>query len=102
VSGAVTTSSGPLGGACVTAVPAKPAVPAAKAVLAVTASNGTYKIRGMVPGSYAVQFSSGCGATGYATQWWKDVPSRAGATVITIAPRADTGGIDAILATNPA
>jgi hypothetical protein len=98
VSGAVNTSSGPLPGACVTAVPTAAAVPASRAVLAVTGSDGSYRIGGLVPGSYTVQFSSGCGAIGYATRWWNDASSQAGATAITVAPGADTGGISTVLA----
>ena len=39
-------------------------------------------IGGVAPGRYRVEFASGCGATGYATQWWQDANS-----VATVIPR---------------
>ncbi|MGA9077488.1 MAG: carboxypeptidase regulatory-like domain-containing protein [Acidimicrobiales bacterium] len=41
----------------------------------VSATDGTYKITGVIPGSYDVEFSSGCGGSGdYANQWWDEEP----------------------------
>jgi hypothetical protein len=44
-----------------------------------------------------VEFSSGCGATGFAAQWWDGKSSAGSATVITIKAGAVTTGIDAAL-----
>ncbi len=105
VSGTVTNAgSAPVAGICVTAIPVRAAVPAHRAVpairpvLAVTSAAGTYSIGGVVPGRYRVEFASGCGGTGYATQWWQDANSMATATIVTVAPGATTTGISATLA----
>ncbi len=100
IAGTVTASgpsATPLAGACVTAIP----LPAGSAqpVLAVSRSTG-YTLSGLVPGRYKVQFSGGCGAAGYATQWWKDRASRKTATVITVGAGQDVSGISAALSKN--
>ena len=96
ISGTVTAASGgrPLTGICVRAIPQT----AGRGASFTVASGGRYSLTGLAPGRYRVRFSSGCGASGYATQWWKDAGSAARATVVTI--RADTvsAGIDAALA----
>ena len=84
----------PLRGACVTAVP----LPAGSAlpVVAVTKSGG-YALADLPPGRYKVRFSSGCGAVGYATQWWKQKTSQKTATVVTIGSGQDRSGVSATL-----
>jgi hypothetical protein len=71
----------PLSGACVTAVP----LPSGTAlpVVAVTKASG-YTLADLLPGRYKVRFSSGCGAAGYATQWWRHKTSQKTATVIQV------------------
>ena len=73
--------SAPLSGVCVTAFP----VPGngSSAVVAVSRATGDYTLADLLPGQYKVRFSAGCGATGYAAQWWNDVSSEAVATVVT-------------------
>lgn len=94
ISGRVTgPSSTALTGACVTAVSL---AAGARAVTAVTEKGG-YALVDMPPGRYRVRFSSGCGSTGLATQWWRDAPTKAEATVITVKAGTDTGGISAAL-----
>jgi serine protease len=45
---------------------------------ATTASNGYYQISGLLPGSYNVEFSTGCGNLGdYATQYADEAPVKA-------------------------
>jgi hypothetical protein len=44
-----------------------------------------------------VEFSSGCGASGYVTQWWKNASSRAKAALITVAVNKVASGINATL-----
>jgi hypothetical protein len=84
----------PLAGACVTAVP----LPAGSAlpVIAVTRPSG-YTLADLTPGRYKVQFSSGCGAAGYATQWWRHKTSQKTATVIRVGFGQDLPGISATL-----
>jgi len=93
ISGTVTASgSGPLGGVCVAATETGYGnVP----VYTVTAANGTYSVIDLPPANYRVQFSSGCGAAGYKTQWWKDKPTRTLATIITVTAATATTGIGA-------
>jgi hypothetical protein len=92
VTGSVTGPGGaPLTGVCVTALGT-----GAAPVIAVTAGGG-YTLGDLTPGRYRVEFSSGCGAVGYATQWWKNAGSAAAATVITVAADATVSGISAAL-----
>ena len=95
ITGAV---SGPsdsrISGACVTAVP----LPAAGSPRIVAVSRpGGYALADLLPGRYKVEFSSGCGATGYASQWWKDASSQAVAKIITVVAGEDASGISATL-----
>jgi len=84
----------PLSGACVTAFPvsANGSLP----VVAVTTATG-YTLGDILPGQYKVRFSSGCGATGYATQWYQGVASETAATVITVVANQATPSISATL-----
>jgi uncharacterized protein YegP (UPF0339 family) len=86
-------SSAAVTGECVTAEPVAAGQPSVVAV----SRTGKYSIMDLQPGQYRVEFSSGCGATGFATQWWKDASSRAAATVITVPVNAVASGIDATL-----
>jgi hypothetical protein len=94
ITGSVTGSGGvPLSGVCVSAVRlGRGAAP----VIAVTA-RGRYTLGDLTPGRYRVEFSSGCGAAGYVTQWWKNASSAAAATIITVAADARVTGISAAL-----
>jgi hypothetical protein len=82
----------PLPGVCVTARP----LSGARSVVAVSQANG-YELTGLVPGRYLVEFQSGCGTSGYRTQWWQDAGTRAAATVAPVAPGATSAGINASL-----
>jgi hypothetical protein len=96
LSGQVTAaaSGAPLTGVCVRALPRA----AGRPVSFTVSSSGRYSLIGLSPGRYAVQFSAGCGASGYATQWWHHAPSATGATVIIVRADAVRAGIDAQLA----
>ena len=99
ITGTVSTSGGPLSGACVTAIPLSGGSQSASGslpVIAVTGPSG-YTLAQLVPGRYKVKFSSGCGAAGYATQWWHSKTSQKTATVITVSPGTDSSGISAML-----
>lgn len=93
-----------------TALPAaaRPAAPAHRAHVAahvspggisgqLTGPGGSYSITGLAPGSYTVQFSSGCGTTGLATQWWNGATSATGATPVAVKAGAIATGIDAAM-----
>jgi Carboxypeptidase regulatory-like domain len=96
------TVSGPsataLSGICVTAVPVSgyALTDGVLPVVAVTSAGG-YTLEDLLPGQYKVEFSSGCGATGYATQWWQDASSEATATSVTVNAGEDVPGISATL-----
>ena len=47
------------------------------------------------PGQYAVEFTSGCGAASYRTQWFDGAASRSGATPVTVKVGSVTTAIDA-------
>ncbi len=87
-------SDTPLSGACVAAVP-QPGDGSPR-IVAVSGPGG-YTLADLPPGRYKVEFSSGCGATGYASQWWKAAASQAAATVVTIGFGQDVSGISATL-----
>jgi hypothetical protein len=89
------TGPGPtaLTGVCVAAEPVSARQPA---VVAVT-RGGKYSIMSLQPGRYRVEFSSGCGASGLKTQWWKNASSKSAATIITVPIGAVTSGINATL-----
>jgi len=81
-----------LSGACVTAFPVNGSQP----VVAVSGPGG-YALSDMLPGQYKVRFSAGCGATGYATQWYQAVASRKAAMTITIVAGETASDISATL-----
>jgi hypothetical protein len=92
------TVSGPSGsaisGACAIAWP----IPGAGTPPVVAVSRpGGYALADLLPGRYKVEFSSGCGAVGYASQWWKGASSKATAKAITVVAGKDVSGISARL-----
>jgi phage gp45-like len=103
VTGTVTDrASAPVGGECVTAYPVGSAPDPLygfrpEPEVAVTSADGRYTLSDVLPGRYQIQFASGCGASGYASQWWKDARTKAAATAITVAAGAVISGISATL-----
>jgi Carboxypeptidase regulatory-like domain len=96
ISGAVTgPGSAPLTGICVRAVP----VSRGASTLYATSSQGTYTLADLPPGQYRVEFRSGCGLTGFKTQWWDDSRSMAKATVIKVGTGADVTNVSAVMKT---
>jgi Carboxypeptidase regulatory-like domain len=81
-------------GGCVTAYPAGSG---AYPILAVSRRGGEYALIDLPPGRYRIEFSSGCGATGYRSQWWQDARSAGAATVIQVAAGQVVVGIGATL-----
>jgi hypothetical protein len=99
ITGTVTGSSAAaLAGVCVTAVPTAgyALTDGVLPVVAVTKAGG-YALADLLPGRYKVEFSSGCGATGYAAQWWRHATSEAAAKAITVGADQDVSGISATL-----
>jgi len=95
ITGTVRASGGAaLGGVCVAATATGLGT---APIYTSTAANGTYSIVDLQPGHYKVQFSSGCGAAGYKTQWWNNKPTRTAANVITVTAATTTTGIGATL-----
>jgi len=77
----------PLAGICATLYPqAGDTIP----IVAITTADGNYSVPAAVPGRYKIEFSAGCGASGYATAWY---PSP-----VTVRSGAATTGIDAAMA----
>jgi hypothetical protein len=89
-------ASAPLTGICLKATPVGALARAGKPVYAVSQS-GRYALSGLPPGQYLVSFTPGCGASGYADQWWQNATSRATATAVTVSPGLVTKGIDAAM-----
>ena len=87
-------SSKALSGVCVTAMP----LAAGSLPIVAISKQGGFSLAGLLPGRYKAEFSSGCGVTGYVTQWWKDVSSRQAETVINVPAAHVVTGIDATMA----
>ncbi len=95
ISGNVTgAGNSPLSGACVAAYATGQGM---SPVYTVTAANGSYSIAYLTPGSYKVEFTAGCGATGYRAQWWHNAASVGKAKTVTVASGATTPGVDAAM-----
>jgi hypothetical protein len=90
ITGRVTNAGGAgLGQECVTAIPfdAKPDPVFGDPIMpevAVSNSSGRFALTGLLPGQYKIKFSSDCGRTGYANQWWDDATSQSSAKVINL------------------
>jgi hypothetical protein len=95
IAGIVTSAaSSPLSGACVIATPS---VPGSLPIYGVTRGSGGYSILGLQPGTYQVEFSSGCGISGYRPQWWQNKNSAGQVNLVTVKSGATTKGISATL-----
>jgi hypothetical protein len=103
ISGIVTDAShAPVAGECVTAVPVNPAPEPLLGqtldnAIAVTARGGRYALVDLPPGHYKVRFSTGCGDSGFTSQWWDNASSAQTATAITVPAAATVTGINAAL-----
>ncbi|HET7015066.1 MAG TPA: carboxypeptidase regulatory-like domain-containing protein [Streptosporangiaceae bacterium] len=101
ITGVVTSNAHkPVTGECVTASPVNPVPePLFNAVPhpVVAVSSGSYVLTGLAPGKYTVEFSTGCGASGFRTQWWHNAGSAGKATVITVPASTTVNGINATL-----
>lgn len=99
ISGVVTSSTAvPLPGICVTAYPLGRTAALSSPELSETDASGQYALEWLGAGRYDIEFTAGCGSSGYAAQWWKGSVDRSGARPVRV--RNDTGssGIDATMA----
>jgi hypothetical protein len=101
-----TTGDSPVSGECVTAVPYRAGLDPVTDIpvqpeVAVSGSTGSYSLIGLAPGRYRVEFSTGCGASGFARQWWDNQASVKNASIITVG-FAKISGINATLSAAPA
>ena len=102
IEGTVTTGAhAGVGGECVAAVPfhatADPITGLAPTPdIAITRPTGRYELIDLTPGKYKIEFTTGCGDNGFATQWWPRAASAKSAQVITVSNETITG-IDATL-----
>jgi Carboxypeptidase regulatory-like domain len=99
ITGTVTgPANAPVAGECVTAIPVGRGFAGFYPPdIAITTKTGSYSLLDLQPGRYKVKFSTGCGDSGFRTQWWKNAGSAATATVITVGAGAVVTGIDAAL-----
>ena len=92
ITGTVQVAGQPTAGVCAIAYPVSghhgPAV-------AETGPDGSYEMDGLAPGSYSVEFTAGCGASSYATQWYSGAASKSAATPVTVTAGSVTQAIDA-------
>ncbi len=102
IEGAVTNQAGTgVAGECVSALPFQAGVDPVSGQgpapdVAITMRSGRYRLLDLPPGQYKIKFSTGCGDTGFATQWWDDAPSSSSGTVITVGS-GTIAGVDAAL-----
>ena len=83
----------PLTGVCVQVVPV--AAGATPTLAESTGAKGGYRTGPLPPGKYLVEFESGCGATGFKTQWWRGAASVKSATPVIVRADRSTAGISA-------
>jgi hypothetical protein len=96
ISGSVTgPGDAALTGICVSAVPAA----AGQSPVYTVSADGSYQLPDLLPGKYRVEFQSGCGQAGLATQWWDAAASSQAATVIDVGSGDTVTGVSAAMTT---
>ena len=97
IAGTVTTGGhAAVSGECVTAIPVSAPADSFSgfpqpAEVAVSTHDGSYSLADLLAGRYKVEFTAGCGDSGFATQWWDNAGSVTSAKVITVGFAAITG-----------
>lgn len=96
ISGTVVDAAGPVAGVCAQLTSTSGAEESAPVI---TASNGSYELRNLAPGSRTVGFFPGCGGTGpnLLAQWYDNAPTPELAKPVAVVAGATTTGIDASL-----
>src|SRR5262249_38192889 len=102
VTGVVSNHAGkPLSAICVLAIPAGSQYPAFRFPFGpgggVTDPRGVYRIGGLAPGSYDLQFRD-CGRARYGSQWHGDKPTEQSATAVSVHSGLTTTRISAVMA----
>src|SRR5262249_10401207 len=102
VTGVVSNHAGkPLSAICVLAIPARSQYPAFRFPFGpgggVTDPMGVYRIGGLAPGSYDLQFRD-CGRARYGSQWYGDKPTEQSATAVSVHSGLTTTRISAVMA----
>src|SRR5215813_11267589 len=64
----------------------------------VTRKGGTYLLRGLAPGSYAVQFTDCNRHATYGSRWYRKSATAQSSTPVTVTPGGTTAGINGVLA----
>jgi hypothetical protein len=85
----------PLTGVCVQVVPV--AAGGTPTLAESTGANGEYRTGPLLPGKYLVEFESGCGATGFRTQWWRGATSMKSAMPVTVQAGIGTKAVSATM-----
>jgi hypothetical protein len=94
ISGSVTgPGDAALTGICVSAV----AAAAGQSPVYTVSADGSYQLPDLLPGKYRVEFQSGCGHAGLATQWWDAAASSQAATVIDVGSGDTVTGVSAAM-----
>jgi len=102
VAGTVRDHAGkPLSEICVLAIPAGSQYPALAFLfgpgLGETGRSGSYRIGGLAPGKYDLQFSD-CGRSDYGSQWYSGKATEQASTPVTVRAGVKTRGINAVMA----
>jgi hypothetical protein len=58
-----------------------------------TGPGGRYELDGLAPGRYQVEFTAGCGDSGYPAQWYQGARTRGAARTVTVTAGSVTTGI---------
>jgi hypothetical protein len=85
----------PITGICVEAVPVRGGIGIPTATT--RAADGSYRIADLQPGSYKVEFTDGCGASGFATRWYKNARTEFGSRLVRVFAAKVTSGINQTL-----
>jgi carboxypeptidase family protein len=100
ITGTVTAGGKPVAGECVAAFTSPTA--SQPVATAITGADGSYQIGFLSAGSYRVEFATGCGAKGYATQWWSGTATGAPTAVrgipVSVTSATATSEVNAALA----
>jgi hypothetical protein len=92
ISGMVLVAGLPVARVCVIAFPSAGDL---TPTVAQTAADGTYQLGALIPGSYTVEFTAGCGVVSYTTQWFDAAATKSAATPVPVTAGTVTPGVDA-------
>jgi hypothetical protein len=85
----------PIAGVCVEAVPQQGGIGLPAAISG--AAGGRYRLADLQPGTYKLKFTDGCGASGFATRWYKNARTELGGRFVHVTAATVTGGINQTL-----